>query len=66
MALMTKCVKVGLFYLGRDSMTFMTLSTRTGILTIATPYDGGVQVPSIIFFLIEISRAPGIKLAISR
>lgn len=32
----------------------------------ATPSDGGVQVPSIIFFLIETSFAPGKKLAINK
>lgn len=66
MAFMTKWVNVGRPSLGRVSIRFKTLSTLTLNLTMATPYEGGVQVPSIIFFLIETSFAPGKKLAIAK
>lgn len=52
--------------MGRVSISCKTLSTLTLNLTMATPSDGGVQVPSIIFFLIETSFAPGKKLAINK
>lgn len=66
MALITKWVNVGRPSFGRDSISFKTLSTLTWNLTMATPSEGGVQVPSMIFFLIETYFAPGKKLAIAK
>ena len=50
---------MGRFSLGKDSMSLRTLSTRMGNLRVITPSEGGVQVPSMIFFLMEIFLAPG-------
>jgi hypothetical protein len=58
-ALMAKWVSVGLFSLGRDSISLSVLSTRMGSLRVITPSEGGDQVASMIFFLMERFLAPG-------
>jgi len=57
---------VGLVYFGIDYNNFKTLSTLVGIFTIATPYEGGVQVATMIFFLIDNYLAPGKKFPITK
>ena len=57
---------MGLVYLGSDYNNFITLSTLVGILTIATPYEGGLHVATMIFFLIDNYLAPGKKFPITR